>query len=321
MIRVAVLPVCVLVVSAAIAVAAEPPIAPAPVKTIRLLCVGNSFSQNATRYLRQIMEAGGYQFVLYNAYIGGCPMEKHWQHIVIHEANADDPAGKPFRNPKTGEKIGLKEALAMEPWDFITIQQASIISHDITTYRPYARNLYDYLKQQVPGAEILMHQTWAYRCDDPRFRDGKMTADSMYEQLTTAYRTIAEELGIRIIPVGDAFQLAAHHPVWGYVPDKTFDPEEAVYPTLPDQSRSLHVGYRWKTNDDGTYQLLMDGHHANNTGEYLGGCVFYEVLTGQSVVGNTFQPEWLTPEDTRLLQTIAHQAVEALKTPAAVKAP
>lgn len=65
----------------------------------------------------------------------------------------------------------------------------------------------------------------------------------------------------------------------------------------------------------------MDGHHANNTGEYLGGCVFYEVLTGQSVVGNTFQPEWLTPEDTRLLQTIAHQAVEALKTPAAVKAP
>lgn len=186
MIRVAVLPVCVLVVSAAIAVAAEPPIAPAPVKTIRLLCVGNSFSQNATRYLRQIMEAGGYQFVLYNAYIGGCPMEKHWQHIVIHEANADDPAGKPFRNPKTGEKIGLKEALAMEPWDFITIQQASIISHDITTYRPYARNLYDYLKQQVPGAEILMHQTWAYRCDDPRFRDGKMTADSMYEQLTTA---------------------------------------------------------------------------------------------------------------------------------------
>jgi len=212
----------ILLLPAAMTVAAQTPTAPVPAKTIRLLCVGNSFSANTTHYLRQIMDAGGYRLVLYNASIGGCPLAQHWKHIVAHEANPDDPTGKPFHYPNITEKIGLKEALAMEPWDFITIQQASIDSHDISTYRPYARNLYDYLKKQVPNAEILMHQTWAYRIDDPRFSDGKMTADSMYTQLTAAYHTIAGELHIRTIPVGDAFQLTAHHPGWGYVPDQSF---------------------------------------------------------------------------------------------------
>jgi hypothetical protein len=29
-----------------------------------------------------------------------------------------------------------------------------------------------YLKQQRPKSEILVHETWAYRADDPLFKDG-----------------------------------------------------------------------------------------------------------------------------------------------------
>ena len=47
-----------------------------------------------------------------------------------------------------------------------------------------------------------------------------------------------------------------------------------------DQTHSLHVGSRWVKRPD--------GHHANRAGEYLGGCVFYELLTETSVVGNPF---------------------------------
>jgi hypothetical protein len=54
----------------------------------------------------------------------------------------------------------------------------------------------------------------------------------------------------------------------------------------------------------------MDGHHANMAGEYLGACCFYEVLFGQSVVGNTFVPKGLSEEDAKYLQQAAHEAVQ-----------
>ena len=54
----------------------------------------------------------------------------------------------------------------------------------------------------------------------------------------------------------------------------------------------------------------MDGHHASVAGEYLGGCVFYEVLFGETVVGNTFIPPGLDAAYARFLQETAHKAVE-----------
>ena len=46
----------------------------------------------------------------------------------------------------------------------------------------------------------------------------------------------------------------------------------------------------------------MDGHHADVAGQYLGGCVFYEVLFGASVVGNAFIPPGLDAAEARYLQ-------------------
>ena len=165
---------------------------------------------------------------------------------------------------------------------------------------------------------MLVHQTWAYRCDDPRFAAAKpkpgepATREAMYQSLTAAYRTIAAELGAPIIPVGDAFNLADSDPKWGYRPDTTFDAKTAQAPALPDQTHSLHAGWQWKKQKDGRQTLGIDGHHANSAGEYLGACVFYEVLFHESVVGNTFVPSGLEPAYARFLQETAHRAVVAL---------
>ena len=72
---------------------------------------------------------------------------------------------------------------------------------------------------------------------------------------------------------------------------------------------------------DGKSALGMDGHHANMAGEYLGACVWYEVLFGESVVGNTFITPGLDKTYARFLQETAHKAVIAsrsrqLSTPA-----
>jgi hypothetical protein len=212
----------------------------------------------------------------------------------------------------------LREELRAEKWDFVTIQQASVKSHDVETYRPYAKKLHDYIRANAPGAAVLVHQTWAYRADDRRFagpaKAGEpATSEEMYRMLTRAYRTTAAELGARVIPVGDAFHLADSDPTWGYRPDPGYDPKTARPPALPDQSRSLHVGYKWATGPDGKPALQMDGHHASDAGQYLGACVFYEVVFGESMADNPFAPKGLDPAYAKFLRQTAHRAVEAAR--------
>jgi hypothetical protein len=289
------------------AVAAPPPRA----KTVRLLTIGNSFSGNATRYLGDLATAAGHVLVHQPMSVGGASMEVHWTKIQANEKDAKDPAGL------YGSRA-LNAALDGGAWDVVTIQQASIKSHDVETYRPFAAQLQAYVKAHAPKAELLLHQTWAYRCDDPRFapRTPKVepsTREAMYASLRDAYAAIAKELAVRRIPVGDAFHLADSDPAWGFKPDAAFDAKKAVAPALPDQTHSLHVGWRWSAKD-GKTTLSMDGHHANAAGEYLGACVWFEVLFGDSVVGNAFVPKGIAPEDAAYLQRVAHRAAaEAAK--------
>jgi hypothetical protein len=284
-----------------------------PTKTVRLLNVGNSFSGNATRCLNDLVKAAGHKLVHRSASIGGSSMEVHWVKVEQHEKDPEDARGL------YASKKGLKEELQLEPWDFVTIQQASIRSHDVATYRPYARQLSDYIHKYAPGAKLLIHQTWAYRSDDPRFKvtapkpGEPATQAAMYQGLSSAYKTIAAELGVDRIPVGDAFYLADTDPKWGYRADAMFDAKTAQSPALPDQTHSLHVGWRWMKQKDGKLTLAIDGHHANVAGEYLGACVFFETLFGESCVGNKFVSKGIDPAYARFLQETAHKAVTAAR--------
>src|SRR6476620_5896982 len=132
-------------------------------KTIRLLTVGNSFSENATKYLDRIVKAGGNTLVHHRCVIGGSGPDQHLAKAALHEKAPTDKAGL------YGSGKSLKQELLAEKWDIITIQQASIRSHDVATYRPVAKELFDTIKKYAPASEIVIHQTWAYRVDDPRF--------------------------------------------------------------------------------------------------------------------------------------------------------
>lgn len=174
-------------------------------------------------------------------------------------------------------------------------------------------NLVDYIKKYAPKSKIIVHQTWAYRVDDPRFKVAEpkpgepKTQREMYDGLTNAYNTIAKDLGLLIVPVGDAFIAADTDAKWGYRVDESWAAKTAKPKQLPNQTYSLHVGWRWSTKN-GKTTLGMDGHHANTAGEYLGGCVFYEFLFG-NVVGNKFRAPGLDAGYARFLQETAHAAV------------
>jgi hypothetical protein len=281
-------------------------------KTVRLFTVGNSFSNNATKYLPELAKAGGHTLVMRTASVGGAPLALHWGKAEAFEKDPTAPEGQ------YGNKKGLKEELRAAKWDVVTIQQASIQSHDIETYRPYAKKLAEAIRAAAPDAKLMLHQTWAYRADDKRFagvpKAGEPgTRAEMHAMLTKAYRTIAGELGAGIVPVGDAFDLAETDPKWGFAPDKTFDPKKAEAPMLPDQSHSLHVGWKWTKGTDGRSTLSMDGHHANEAGQYLGACVFYEVLFREDVTANPFVPKGMDAEYAKFLRATAHKAVQATR--------
>lgn len=274
-------------------------------KVVRLLTVGNSFARNSTHYLPDIVAASGrHRLILGAANLGGCSMERHWRGVEKHEADPNDRAGKPHGGRS------LAEILRSEPWDAVTIQQYSMISHDVATYRPYAEKLRDYIRRHAPTAEVMLHQTWAYRADDTtRLKPGYAQAD-MHREVRGAYRTIARELGLRVIPVGDAFAAARRHPDWQFRRDPDFDYASPVYPNLPKEGPDLCRGWTWTPPAGGRpAKRSCDTHHAGVAGEYLGTAVFYEVLFGERVVGDAFVPGGLSAAAVRTLQEIAHETV------------
>ena len=132
-------------------------------ETLRVFAVGNSFSQNATTYLPQLAKAGGHELILGTAQTGGCSLERHWKAVEADLANPDSKEAKIY-----GGK-SLAEIISKGKWDVVTMQQYSLLSSDIETYRPFAQKLYAHLRTLQPGAEIVVHQTWAYRSDASRF--------------------------------------------------------------------------------------------------------------------------------------------------------
>lgn len=278
-------------------------------KTVRLLTIGNSFSGNATKYLGDLAKADGNTLIHRPIVVGGAPLELHAGKMQANEKDPKDKAGL-YTNGRS-----MKQELQADKWDFVTIQQASIKSHDLATYQPFANQLRDYIKLHAPQAELLLHQTWEYRVDDPRFtkpsdKAGEpKTQEEMYRMLTAAYANVAAQLGVRSLPVGDAFHMVDTDPKWAYRAPASFDPKSLKDPALPDQTHSLHMGWQWKAQKDGPKTLGMDGHHANVAGQYLGACVWYEVLFGTDVVGNKFVPKELDAEFARFLRETAHRAV------------
>jgi len=274
-------------------------------RTLRLFHVGNSFSNNATRLLPELAKAGGHELIIGRAVTGGCSLERHWNAVEAFLANPDDPKGKIYSGKSLWDNIRT------DTWDVITVQQNSMNSTDYATYQPYASKLHAHLRKLQPKAEIVIHQTWAYRTDAAVFGGvggGKNAASQkeMWERSRAAYWQLAQDLGARVMPVGDAFWRVDSDPQWSYRVDATFDAATAVHPALPVQRNSLHVGYRWNAQK----KLGKDANHANVAGEYLGALVWFAFLFEESPEKLRYAPPGVAPEFAAHLRRVAWQIVQ-----------
>ena len=282
---------------------------------ISLLTAGNSFAGNATFFLGQIGESQGIRITIHPANLGGCDLARHARHL---RAYRKDPAGKdsrPYQDRSHPEKgsYSLVEALQSGDPDFVTLQQFSGDSYKPETYEPYAGELIEAVRRFAPRARILVHQTWAYRADHPFFEGGDLTQQKMFEGLREAYDRLAARYNLAVLPVGEAFQIARSTAMWRFAhPDPDFDYNSPPPGALPDQQGSLVVGWFWRMDPKtGAKKLTLDAKHANTAGRYLGGCVFYEALTGRSALDIGWRPDGLTEAQAESLRQAAHLAVFA----------
>ena len=259
-------------------VTAAPDEAQKTARPLRILAIGNSFSQDAVeQYLWELFDAAGIEAVIGNLYIGGCPLERHW-----NNARSDAPAYA-YRKVVDGVRteqtnVSLSRALADEPWDIVTLQQASGRSGRYVTYQPYLRDLIACVERQVdnPALQIWFHQTWAYARDSKHGEFVLYDRDQseMYARILQSVRCALDDSPqiCGVIPSGTAIQ----------------------------NGRTTPLGDTFN----------RDGYHLELTyGRYTAACTWFETLSGRSVVGNPYAPRGVDSLERRWAQLAAHYAV------------
>ena len=247
-------------------------------RTIKILAIGNSFSEDAIeQYLHELADADGIETIIGNLFIGGCSLERHMQCV---NGNLPD-----YRYRKIGvdgvtketPKCDIARAIADEEWDYVSVQQASHFSGDYTTYQPYLSQLVAYVKAHTKkDVKIVFHQTWAYaqNSDHGGFKRYGNSQKQMYDAINGALKQVIKDIHPDVIvPSGTAIQNA----------------------------RTSSIGDN----------MNRDGYHLNLLyGRYTAACTWFQAIFKRSVVGNSYAPEGVTAEQKTIAQKAASAAVK-----------
>lgn len=257
---------------------------------LRILAIGNSFSDDGTEYIPALLDNLGVQDVeIARLYVGGCTLQ---QHLSFYQAKQSPYI---FLQSKAGDncwikhkdKYSLQRALAMGEWDIITLQQQSGRSGIYSSYEPYLGELIQIIRLAQPHARLAWHMTWSYSTNSRlgEFTNYDNDPQKMFGAIHDATRATIEthpEIGI-IIAAGTTVQTLRHAAINNY-----------------------------------PYDLTRDGFHIDyGAGRYALACTWYETLiephTHISMVGNTLSINKgmiaVTPLTAAYCQQAARQAV------------
>lgn len=247
---------------------------------MKLLAVGNSFSQDATTFLHQTAAAQGVDLEVTNLYIGGCSLERHYQNLLSGKSEyALQLNGQP-----TGEMVSLPDMLRAEKWDWIVTQQASHDSGWADTYEPFLSYLINAFYEMAPTAKLALQETWAYEITSnhacfPRYHNDQL---EMYDKLRLCYSMAAKNHTLPLIPCGDVIQRLR---------------KKAPF--------CVQKGGR---------SLCRDGFHMSYSyGRYLLACTWLAKLFDISVKENVFTPESEEETVPSLLQLIRETVDEEMQ--------
>ncbi len=257
---------------------------------LKVLAIGNSFSNNALAYFYDIAKSAGYdEVVLGVAYIGGCTLQTH-----VSQYNGNK-TGYVYRKKTTGSWVespsyDLKSIIKDERWDYITLQQGSTASGQPDTFEPYLEDLIKAVNDNKTNskAKLLWHTTWTFTSN--------YTRDSQYKTLynedqMTMYNAIIDTFNSKVQP---------------------FITSGTIEYAIPAGTAVQNV--REAYSDESL--LSSDGLHLDNTGNYIAGLTWFEKITGKSIDTVTYVPAITGIEEK--LDIIKTSVKNALKNPTSV---
>ncbi len=231
---------------------------------IKILALGNSFSCDCTEYLYKIALSANISLKVGNLYIGGCSLERHCKNIAENAGEYEY-----FINARSqGTSYSVNDVIRSSDWDIVTIQQASHYSGMIDTYYPYVYYIRDFILREAPNAKIFVNQTWAYEIDSTHGAFPNYNKDQrlMYEKLVYCYDRISNEIGARLIPVGEVIQKLRNTPEFDYKKCKR--------------------------------SLCRDGFHLDLFyGRYAAAAVWFKHLAGGDIYSSSFVPDAFCKDD------------------------
>ena len=216
---------------------------------MNVLSIGNSFSEDAQRYLHGIARFGGDELNCFNLYIGGCPLSRHYRNMLSGERVYT----LQMNGESTGFPVSLSEGLLNRDWDVITLQQASPNSPFYDSYQPYLSALAEYVRECAPKAKLVIHQTWAYEDGSERVeRLGFGSRAEMFENIKASYASAAKDIcADAVIPSGELLE-------------------------------ALTAAGIERVHRDGF-------HAGRGVGRYAIALLWYALLTGKDITKNTFR--------------------------------
>ncbi len=273
---------------------------PALDDTLNLLMIGNSGCYYFVEELYGLAEAAGIKMRVCNVYYSGCTLNQHWTWWKNGEANYDFYTTDENGRVKTAEGCTLEYCLQQQNWDFISLQEGGTgklrnlpVETFLNDRKKYLDDLYGYLKEQFPMSKLYWQQNSAYQVGyDIAFT---VTGLEDQEKDTKKFHDLAvavsEQYGVGIVPRGDASLLIRQG---GY---------DNLCARLG-KGDPIHSGDNYHDGDIGG-------------GQYLSACVWFEILTGESCIGNPYRPVYTYQNQTFeleedlvvKLQEAAHKAV------------
>ncbi len=290
---------------------------PAEDEELCILFVGNSYSAHWPDELTALLGAGGYENSLVcNIYHSGATFDEHWTWFQNSENAESFRIHRPGRERVVWDDVGLEECLTYANWDIISFQQSNRFVGSTERHRAAIEKgltpLFGYIYAYFPQATYYWQQNWSHSAGKDGYSSTEKS-DSLLKWHRQEALFACETWNFINTPLGQAWALVKYDPLfYSFSGDCEND----------NPTKSLHT----RIYESSTYKGMItnaDLSHDGNIGggQYLNGCVWYEMITHKSVVGNPFVSEYyheesgktytFTSEQIAKLQNAAHEAVLA----------
>lgn len=268
-------------------------------RNYNLLMIGNSFSMDVTCYMEEIAAAQGKAFNIHVLNKGGQAVNYHY------EQREGDHAAEKINHFKNDVHIGtsnLKTLFETYDYDYVVIQNwgSAVSFYDNTDANYNANwanvvNLAKYINEKEPGAEIMLHETWAFETGYNGWTQA--AANSIRAVYDRCARESAAAIGqatpLRKISSLDAFNAAKAYED-GALFETTYYKDGHLFSGYDNRATApVGDGSMLLSPEDaaaGKVSLHRDGFHASQVGRYLIALNAVQFLTGKSVYGNTYRP-------------------------------